>query len=269
MQTVSATTTELTKSTTLVQLHAEDTASRLSLLETGAITRPANIAEPITPTTTVVRTDTDKQPNGLGEDLHVRGQDLGVTRPPDLPSANGTFHDARQSFDRSSEPENLRVNFTQYPQQSHQNHHSQHHEHQHHHSQHRTSFGTTPKMDFPKFDGDDHQIWVDNCELYFDIYGVSPPMKVKFAALNVVGNAALWLKTVQKRRKFVHREELTTAVVDRWGKSKHTFYMRQMLAHAQLGCVDEYTTKFNTLKHQILLEDPYTSEVLFVDKTGN
>jgi hypothetical protein len=91
-------------------------------------------------------------------------------------------------------------------------------------------------------------------------------MKVKFAALNMVGNAALWLKTVQKRRKFVHWEELTTAVVDRWGKSKHTFYMRQMLAHAQLGCVDEYTTKFNTLKHQILLEDPYTSEVLFVER---
>jgi hypothetical protein len=75
----------------------------------------------------------------------------------------------------------------------------------------------------------------------------------------MVGDAALWLKIVQKRRKFTLWEELCTAVVTRWGKSKHTFYMRQMLVLAQSGTVDAYTTKFNTLRHQILLEDPYTS----------
>lgn len=48
-----------------------------------------------------------------------------------------------------------------------------------------------PKMDFPKFDGEDYQVWLENCELYFDIYGVSESMKVKFASLNYVGNAAL------------------------------------------------------------------------------
>jgi hypothetical protein len=57
-------------------------------------------------------------------------------------------------------------------------------------------------MDFPKFDGEDHQIWLDNCELYFEIYGVTPHMKVKFAALNMVGNAALWLKTTQSAVDF-------------------------------------------------------------------
>jgi hypothetical protein len=121
-------------------------------------------------------------------------------------------------------------------------------------------------MDFPKFDGDDYHIWLDNCELYFEIYGVSPLMKVKFAALNMVGNAALWLKTIQKRRKFVQWEELRAAVVERWGKSRHTFYMRQLLLLSMTSTVDDYTTKFDNLKHQILLEDPYTSEVLFVER---
>lgn len=55
-------------------------------------------------------------------------------------------------------------------------------------------------MDFPKFDGEDYQVWLDNCELYFDIYGVSDHMKVKFASLNVIGNVALWLKMAQKRK---------------------------------------------------------------------
>lgn len=42
--------------------------------------------------------------------------------------------------------------------------------------------------------------------------------------------------------------------------------MSQMLALSQAGTVDEYTVKFSTLKHQILLEDPYTSEVFFVER---
>ena len=91
-------------------------------------------------------------------------------------------------------------------------------------------------------------------------------MKVKFAALNMIGNAALWLKTVQKRHIIVHWDELCTAVVTRWGKSKHTFYMRQMLAIRQTSTVEEYTTRFDTLKHQLLLEDPFTSEVFFVER---
>jgi len=35
----------------------------------------------------------------------------------------------------------------------------------------RPHMGSTPKMDFPKFDGEDHQVWLDNCELYFEILG--------------------------------------------------------------------------------------------------
>jgi transposase InsO family protein/ribosomal protein L21E len=42
--------------------------------------------------------------------------------------------------------------------------------------------------------------------------------------------------------------------------------MRQLLILSQSGTVDEYTAKFDTLKHQILLEDPYASEVLFVER---
>jgi hypothetical protein len=121
-------------------------------------------------------------------------------------------------------------------------------------------------MDFAKFDGEDHQIRLDNCELYSGIYGVSAPMKVKFAALNMIGDAALWLKTIQKHRKFIHWGKLSEAVIGRWGKSKHTFYMRQMLMLSQHSTVHEYTSKFNTLKHQILLEDPYARKVFFVER---
>lgn len=72
------------------------------------------------------------------------------------------------------------------------------------HNSHRSHFGPTPKMDFPKFDGGDYQVWLENCEIYFEIYGFPDGMTIKFASLNCVGNAALWLTMVQKQRRFIH-----------------------------------------------------------------
>lgn len=42
--------------------------------------------------------------------------------------------------------------------------------------------------------------------------------------------------------------------------------MRQLLILNQVGTVEEYTTKFDTLRHQILLAAPNTHEVLFVER---
>jgi hypothetical protein len=41
-----------------------------------------------------------------------------------------------------------------------------------------------PKMDFPKFNGENPRWWRDQCVLYFEVYGVPPPMKTRFATLN-------------------------------------------------------------------------------------
>jgi hypothetical protein len=91
-------------------------------------------------------------------------------------------------------------------------------------------------------------------------------MKVKFAMLNFVGNAALWLKTVQSKQYIIHWEDLHKAVEIYWGKNKFNFFMRQILTIRQTDTVELYTEKFNCLCHQILLHDPNTSEVFFVER---
>lgn len=52
----------------------------------------------------------------------------------------------------------------------------------------------------------------------------------------------------------------------RWGRNKFTLFMRQMLVLTQTGTVEDYITKFDYLRHQILLHDPHTSEVFFVER---
>lgn len=230
MKNMDSATKSLSKSAALLQLHAEDAATRLEALESPPTRPQGPVNASSSPPTVVVHTHGVDRPNGHGGHHQLRGPVLGDPRPPDLPPANGMPLLAPS-----------------------------------HHSP-RPHMGSTPKMDFPKFDGEDYQVWLDNCELYFEIYGVFEQMKVKFASLNCVGNAALWLKMAQKRRQFEHWHELRTAVQDKWGRNKHKFHMRQLLLLSQTSSVDEYTSKFDTLRHQILLADPHTSEVFFVER---
>ena len=64
MQTVTDSTAELVKNTDFLAVRAEDTASRLGLLEANAATCRGLNPDPLTPTTTVVPTVTNNQPNG-------------------------------------------------------------------------------------------------------------------------------------------------------------------------------------------------------------
>jgi hypothetical protein len=36
------------------------------------------------------------------------------------------------------------------------------------------SMGHLPKIDFPKFDGNNPKLWQSRCEIYFDMYSLEP-----------------------------------------------------------------------------------------------
>ena len=97
MKSVNDTTADLAKNTDLLKLHAEDTASRISNLESRS--------GPATPPTVVVRTANDNQPHGPRDADVARGQDVGGNRPPDPPPKHGTSRSASLLFDRESDPE--------------------------------------------------------------------------------------------------------------------------------------------------------------------
>lgn len=145
------------------------------------------------PPTLEVHTVGADRTHGHGGQHQPRGPILRGPASPDLPPAHGMFSHVCPVFESEG------VHGDQWVA----------------HGPIRSSFGSTLKMDFPTFDGEDYQVWIDNCELYFDIYGVSESMKVKFAALNVVGNAALWLKMAQKHKNFLHWGELRDAVAEK------------------------------------------------------
>jgi hypothetical protein len=121
-------------------------------------------------------------------------------------------------------------------------------------------------MDFPKFDGVNPRLWREQCEVYFEIYGVSEPMKTRFATLNFVGSGALWLQTVQLRGLFQSWEAMHTAVCAHFDKDQYPLYMKQLENLRQTGSVADYQKSFEKLAHSILLYNPSYDDVFFVTR---
>jgi hypothetical protein len=224
---VDSSVTDLSTTAATLELHAKDTAARLGVIESHPPPQPV----PPPPPAASPRGEIARRPDGHDIDNTPRGQIREISGSRRFPPESGTIIPHHSTYEYSDEDQHLR-------------------------SGNSSRYHSTPKMDFPKFDGTDPTIWKDNCEIYFEIYGISEMMKVKFAMLNFVGNAALWLKTVQSKQYIIHWEDLYRAVESYWGKNKFNLFMRQILTIKQTSTVEAYTEKFNNLRHQILLHDP-------------
>ena len=51
--------------------------------------------------------------------------------------------------------------------------------------------GSTPKMDFPKFEGENPKVWQQDCETYFELYHIHDTLRTRYGSLNFCGTAAL------------------------------------------------------------------------------
>ncbi|PAN08131.1 hypothetical protein PAHAL_1G390000 [Panicum hallii] len=78
-----------------------------------------------------------------------------------------------------------------------------------------------PKLEFLKFDGDNPPLWRDRCDMYFEVFSVSPDLKTRFAALNFKGAAALWSLTIERRGRVLDWDTFCSAVFERFDKDQY------------------------------------------------
>lgn len=124
----------------------------------------------------------------------------------------------------------------------------------------------TPKMDFPRFDGENPKVWEQECEMYFEIYQVQDSFRTRYAALNFRGTAALWLPNVQAQRRIEDWGEMCRLVHANFGKNRYIKYRRQMRGLKQTCTVTDYCEKFEILRNQLLLYNPALDEAFFVEE---
>lgn len=123
-----------------------------------------------------------------------------------------------------------------------------------------------PKIEFPKFDGENPKLWQQQCETYFEVFRVQPCLRTRYAALGFYGNAALWFQGVEAKGRVENWEDMCRLVHEYFGKNKQASYRHQMRVLRQTSSVSDYWDKFSRLRHQLLLYNPHIDEGHFIDE---
>lgn len=55
------------------------------------------------------------------------------------------------------------------------------------------------KVEFPKFDGNDLQSWLYNCNQFFQLDDIEDAQKVELAAIHLEGKVLLWHQNYMKK----------------------------------------------------------------------
>jgi hypothetical protein len=77
------------------------------------------------------------------------------------------------------------------------------------------------------------------------------------------------LQTYEAGNEIESWEELVVAVNSKFGKDKHVKYLEVLECCKQIDIVENYYTKFEELRHKVLVHNRYYDEDFFVTKFVN
>ncbi|XP_024311277.1 uncharacterized protein LOC112269252 [Brachypodium distachyon] len=134
------------------------------------------------------------------------------------------------------------------------------------HEQHGPRRPYMPKMDFPKFDGTDVRIWVDQCETFFSMYQITESFKVSAATMNLVHNGAHWYQAFKLTNQCFGWPHFRAAILAEFEGNLCQDHMRELCTLKQTGSVENYLRQFNMLLYQVKLYDPTVGGLLVVTR---
>jgi hypothetical protein len=111
----------------------------------------------------------------------------------------------------------------------------------------RVPLGKLPKVNFPKFEGDNPKLWQSCCENYFEMYGVDPLVWVRVSTMHFEGPATQLLQLVNHHVLTATWKELCTWIHEWFGRDQHESLIRQLFHIKQTSSVQDYIDMFSEL----------------------
>ena len=111
-----------------------------------------------------------------------------------------------------------------------------------------------PKMDFPKFEGTDAQIWIDQCHTFFELYQIPAGFRVAAATMYLHEGAAHWYHSYKKLAGFHDWDKFCHDLLVEFECDNQRDKNRELLALRQTGSVLEYRRQFDLIVYQIRLD---------------
>ena len=120
-----------------------------------------------------------------------------------------------------------------------------------------------PKIQFPKFDGQNTKIWKDNCLSYFELYQLPEGMWITTAHLHLEGNAAKWYQAYKQNHTFKNWDHFCSMVEEEFGYDDFRTAMNALLDLKQTGTVEDYTSQFQALQYDVTMHNSHYDEMFF------
>lgn len=124
----------------------------------------------------------------------------------------------------------------------------------------------TPKIDFPKFGGNDPRGWLNKCDKFFQLNNTHDlRARVLCAALYMEGEADIWFRTIEREKPSLLWPEFTVLVCRRFSKLGYENIVSQFNKLTQKGKVEEYIGQFDELHNYVMAEEGCFRESHYVD----
>ncbi|KAM3198731.1 hypothetical protein P3L10_034530 [Capsicum annuum] len=100
-------------------------------------------------------------------------------------------------------------------------------------------------VEFPRFCGENPELWISRAERYFDFYEVAEENKLSLASCYLDGAALSWYQWLFRNNQLVDPKQFTAKVLIRFPK-QHLESLKSRLAN-QTPSVTEYSTRFEVV----------------------
>ncbi|XP_026428616.1 uncharacterized protein LOC113324491 [Papaver somniferum] len=121
-----------------------------------------------------------------------------------------------------------------------------------------------PKIDFPRFDGDNPKGWLNKCEYFFQMHEIPEFNKSRMAAMHFDGKAAKWFENFRLNRPHISWQDLSSDVCLRLKNPSHENIVGMFNKLSQLTTVDAYFEEFEHLKALLLSKHNIFTEEYFI-----
>jgi hypothetical protein len=123
-----------------------------------------------------------------------------------------------------------------------------------------------PKLLFPLFDGRHPRLWINHCEVYFEMYQVDTTSWVKIASMHMAPAIACWFQAVLLRHPKLSWPLFCQLLHEHYGKDQYQLLLRQLFRIQQLGNVSEYIEQFSSLVDQLSVYQSAGDPLYFVTR---
>ncbi|XP_026383409.1 uncharacterized protein LOC113278901 [Papaver somniferum] len=125
-------------------------------------------------------------------------------------------------------------------------------------------FSKAPKLDFPRFSGDNPRSWICKCERFFQIHSTVDEQKTKITSLYLEGKVDSWFLDFLTGKTFIYWLVFVEAICNRFEDLENDNYVGCFKKLSQLTSVEEYFEQFEQLKALMLSKNPHLTEEYFI-----